>query len=726
MQPTPAIFHGRDRLVDNLVSTIVRGQTSKGSNIAIMGSGGMGKTSVALAVINHQRILQAFGNFRHWIPCDLRYTIPLLLDHFAGILSITATSGDLLGDIISNLQESNISRVILLDNFETLWDLTETKSESQAILSSLASIPCITILLTMRGTLRPSGVRWMLLPPIEPLSLDAARDTFMDISPYIDNGLDDLLRALDCVPLAINLVATVGQVGIMPSELLRKWETQRTPLLDVSPDRLNSVDISIRLSLNSPRMVSDPDALTLLAILASLPGGIRPENLEKVAPTIRNTTTAEITLLAAALAYRSSDGSLQILSPIRSYMLQYHPLDVAHRRALQIFYFQLSEGGRHDPGTQAFTAASQLLSMEESNIRSIIMNALDDQTSVHAIQSALNYSNYLYWHIATTDVLSKAIESIQSHASPELDLLLPHCLFRLGRLLFRLDEYHPAISVLKKAEARFRVLEDWRNVAECSLCIAYVYRLLGKYKLAVQSATTAQTYFATTGHLLNVSYALQELGRIYDEQDKHTEAMAAFAEAQAVCTDLGDRACLVQCHRCFGITFTSQGRYEEAIALLTEARNYYLEFGSRFHAETTLYNLGIVYCLQRNYDEADAALTEAHAGFKVLGNHASMAWCQYRLGELNRLRGHFEEAIGFFQRAVQRFEKIGKNHRVANCLAGQARVFAALGQVQGARQLFNDALRAMGNHECYDDFILTFKEDMRALGMLLPNYRFIS
>jgi tetratricopeptide (TPR) repeat protein len=708
MPPAPAVFYGRDELVRDIADTILKCHTANNSaNIAIVGSGGIGKTSAALAVIHQRSIVEAFGDARHWIPCDNRNTILLLLDHLARILSVTTTSGDLLGDIMSRLRQSNVPRIFLLDNLETLWDPIETKSECEAVLLLLSSLPHITVLVTMRGTMRPSGVRWTWFSPLGTLSLDAARKAAIATNPAcVDEKLDELLLELDCVPLAVILVVTVGQYGFLPSELLRRLKTERTRLLEVDyDDRLKSVDYSIHLSLISTPMIYHPGALQLICILARLPGGIKPQYLQKIAPAIQDVSASERTLLRTALAYRTSEGTLQMLSPIRSHILQHYPLDDAHKVALRAFYLRLSEDGGCDPGAEGFTAASQALFLEESNARSVIMNALEDEVDTDAIHGAIHYSNYLYWNVPSTEVLDKAIDAINAHPSPELNRLMPLCLLKLGRLLSRLDRYHEAIPTLKRAEERYQNIGDWQGVAECHLMLAYIYRLLGMFQSAQRSATMAQKWFNTAGNSLGVSRALQSRARVHAGQGQVMEANIDINEAQRICMTLGDRSCAHECLRIRGIICTKLGKYDEAIALFTETQTYYLALGSRFQAAISLQNLGIAYYLQGAYNQADAALTESYDSLKALGNRGAMAWGLYFLGELGRIRGNPEEAMAFFHRAMLEFEEMGNAHEIANCLAGQARVSAANGQLEKAQDLFRNALDVLENHERYGKFI---------------------
>ncbi|KAK7022529.1 hypothetical protein R3P38DRAFT_2961265 [Favolaschia claudopus] len=75
------------------------------------------------------------------------------------------------------------------------------------------------------------------------------------------------------MPLAVNLFAhLVDYEGI--TSVLNRWETERTSLLSVNTDRTSSLDLSIFISLSSPRVVSSPDTQKLLSILSILPDGL--------------------------------------------------------------------------------------------------------------------------------------------------------------------------------------------------------------------------------------------------------------------------------------------------------------------------------------------------------------------------------------------------------------------------------------------------------------------
>src|SRR6267143_6129960 len=71
----PEVFHGRDDLVKDIVQMLLHKETSR---ICILGPGGMGKTSVSLAVVESPLLQDRFPPCnRIWVPC-IEATSPTL------------------------------------------------------------------------------------------------------------------------------------------------------------------------------------------------------------------------------------------------------------------------------------------------------------------------------------------------------------------------------------------------------------------------------------------------------------------------------------------------------------------------------------------------------------------------------------------------------------------------------------------------------------------------
>ncbi|KAG8938629.1 hypothetical protein FRC03_007056, partial [Tulasnella sp. 419] len=332
MPAEPKIF-GRQEYIEKAITLLLFGATAR---LVILGPGGMGKTSIALKIVYDARVKKRYGQYRCWVPCEQATSIPLFIELLAKSLNLPpSSSSDRLSEIIIFLENSQIVYLLLLDNFETPWDIEGQQSDVADILSKLASTPSVSLLITMRGGQYPSSntIEWSTprLPSLTQLDLDAAEEAFLKISPDAadDPELRKLLQRLDCMPLAITLMARLSEAGESINDLLSQWSTERTRLLDQpGGDRRTSIEVSIKLSLRSRAVKGYPDATRLLSVLAMLPAGAALDRLPDMCPSTPNWKTALRILRGAALVYDSADKSrVQILSPIQSYILLHHPLE---------------------------------------------------------------------------------------------------------------------------------------------------------------------------------------------------------------------------------------------------------------------------------------------------------------------------------------------------------------------------------------------------------------
>jgi hypothetical protein len=360
----PEIFHGRDDLVDEIAQLLVKKETA---HVCLLGPGGMGKTSVSLAVVELPLIKDHFpGGNCVWVPCIEATSAALLLEILYIQLQVPGDRQVTLEKIISHLNASKQRSLILLDNFETPWNAPGigTQKQIEDILRQLAELSYVSIFITMRGTNPPcrNAIKWQSMD-IQPTDEATSFRIYHDNNPSSkgDPDVGRLLAVLGYMPFAVTLMAKLGMEGMSTAkELLDAWRRSGPDILSDKPEE--SMNRSISLSVESDLVKRNPNAITLLSILSLLPAGTTKENLRWWAPDSAIQTSmipsAIATLSKAALLVQNkrenSDSRVLFVVPVvQSFMQQHGRIEEKVRKQIQssCCEYVLDHACRYDDAT---------------------------------------------------------------------------------------------------------------------------------------------------------------------------------------------------------------------------------------------------------------------------------------------------------------------------------------------------------------------------------------
>jgi len=622
--------------------------------IALIGVGGIGKTSIVLTVLHNDHIKQRFGDNRWFIRCD---KFPASRTHFLRFLSNIIGAGienpEDLGPLRRHLSLKDM--LIVLDNAESILDPQgPSAQEIYTIVEELIQFSNICVCITSRISTIPPGCETLKIPT---LSMEAARNTFYRIYKHGEQSdrINNILEQLEFHPLSITLLATVAENNQWDTDrLTREWERQRTRVLYTQHSR--SLAATIEVSLASPMFRQlGADARGPLEVVAFFPQGVDEKNIEWLFPTISDGQNMFDKFCILSLTYRS-DGFITMLAPLRDHLCPKDPRSSSLLSTTKERYFtRLSVDVRAGfPGFEE----SRWITSEDVNVEHLLdVFTPVDASSKNAWDACASFMEHLYWHKCRLVTLGPKIVALpDSHPSKA------RCLWKLSGLFNSVGNRAERKRLLTYCLKLWREQGDDFQVALTLKDLSDANRAIGLSEEGVQQAKEASGIFEQLGLMANQADCLIRLASALHEDKQFDAAEEAASRAIDILPEKGEQLRVCEGHRILGIIYQSKDETKKAIHHFEVA----LEIASplNWHTEPFRINLAlaILFYQKGRFDDAHAPIQRAmsHAvDDPYLLARASwlQAWCWFNQHKP-------EEAKSQASRALDLFEKLGATSNV--------------------------------------------------------------
>ncbi|KAG6906031.1 hypothetical protein DXG01_016208 [Tephrocybe rancida] len=660
MPANTSIFHGRYSIVAKLAS-IITGPSPQ--HVCLLGPGGIGKTSTALAVMEHPDVRTYFTDQLVWVPCVKATSFSIFLDTLHTSLGIATKSVNPLNDILSHLKGLSVPIVLLLDNFETPWNVNE--SEVEGVLRKLRKSSHITLFITMRSSTPPcADLPWV---PINLQAVDAAaaRDIYVE---YQQNSRDDpalprLLALIGHMPLAIKLLARLSTVtGLSAEQLIEGYNKEGTRMLGQGPDAENNIDICMSLSVYSSRMKAHPNAFTLLCMLSMLPVGTSYQTLSRWWAKGMPNLAGMLDVLRSTSLVEATGTTFFVLPVIQRYIR--HPsrfLDWVRVCMIESACSFLKE---HRPSSCARSKSiMKSLSSESNNLEAVLLTATADPRIIR--YGLLRLARYQRHHQPRLDVIEHSLK-LANDIDDKIVQAGIH--YWHGQILSILGHRGRALHAYTQALPLYQFVSDRRSSVNCRLALARMMR-----------------------HIRMEPFAVQQ------------ENLVA---AQGDCDRIGDDRLSARCLVQRGALYAFYGRPVLALQMLLQAEPI-LALDSYRHSYCSR-KISQAYMSLEDYDSAHQWATSAFEEIANLGAATAYAAAASNLGRLYHRFDKYEEAIRSMRRCQEMYASLGRPlPSYYLFIMGLALVGAE--RTTDGRRVLDEALRMLPSEEGRSDYIICWQ-----------------
>ncbi|KDR85866.1 hypothetical protein GALMADRAFT_234981 [Galerina marginata CBS 339.88] len=690
----PEVFHGRDSLVDEIVQLLGKEETSR---VCILGPGGMGKTSVSLAVVESPLVQERFAHGNYvWVPCNGATSAALLLETMHIQLQVPGDKQVTLEKIISELNTSTNPRLLILDNFETPWNAPGgSQKQVEDILRTLAKLDHIAMLVTMRGNRPPcyNAIKWQS-KNIEPTDEESCLSIFHDINPSSQDDPDvgHLVGVLGHMPFAVTLMASLAEDGHSTAkELLDAWSESGPDLLSENPEQ--SMNRSISLSVDSDLVKRNPNAILLLSILSLLPAGTTKDNLRWWAPALKTSSilSATATLSKAGLLLenrqKDTDSPVLFVVPVVQSFMQHSRIEDELRNQIRLSCCRYVLDHAYHYGDAAFSIKSKALAAEDTNIQSILFGSSTRQRT-HLSDEVMEALIAFCWHRCDTKPsLEMATYAMTAAETYGVEHYIAEALWCLGDHCYQIGDYRSSYDHLQKAYWQLfnklspgdLKMQRLRGLCGIDLVRAEYALALGEYRdkdkliafaLDVEAKCANLSDDLIHGRsLISVGHALRLAGR-YQEALSYLDRAKAMLKGVAV----GNGPFLTTAYSTAAEVQYREGRVMDALATIEEAWKLAQTIEIPFLQAAVTRNLCVFLFRVDRDAEAWHYLKMYLTNSLHLGNQSELAIALHYMGYGYLRQGDYRNAHSAYEAATERYVSTGAAWGVGICKDNIARI----------------------------------------------------
>lgn len=209
---------------------------------------------------------------------------------------------------------------------------------------------------------------------------------------------------------------------------------------------------------------------------------------------------------------------------------------------------------------------------------------------------------------------------------------------------------------------------------------------------AKSSCEEAYNIFVAAGNRVGAADAMRLLADLLGAQGHYEQAIAAYSQALAVLTGLGEHEKTGAILNNMAINFANEGNLDRAEQLYREAKTHFDLAGDKAGALAAMVNTADVLYARGNLPGA-AKLYQETLDVTATIEHGDPGYSLYRMADLQLAEGNVQEAKRFAQEAIDSMRPVeGAYQYLSGAMVELGAAMEAEGDLSAARQQFEQAL----------------------------------
>ena len=652
---------GRDKELSEVIELIKTNRL-----VSIIGSGGMGKTRMALELCH--RLKTEFSGNLVFAPMASLTAAEDVIPSLANALGIKEAEGRNLTKGISTVI-GDTKALLVLDNLE------QVIAVAPQIADLISTCPNLKILTTSRTPLKIRGeyeyaLKPLLLPagqnlrPIDQLMEFPSISLFVDRARKVNSSFHltdenatevvQVCRRLDGLPLAVELAAARMRM-LSVKQLLQRLEHALDILTGGSKD-LPERHQTLRATIDwSHSLLTEPEK-KLFRRTAVFSGGCTLKAIEETCYE-ENAGLAfdelESLLDKGLVQHVGSSDRFLMLQTIKEYAIEKLGLDSETNkiRLRQAKYF-LGVAGQIRYGLENGDqlVAMQLGIVEEDNIQSVLDFLLSESaTNDEAVETGLTICGELwfFWHIRCKHMMARHYSNsfLDLPNCPTLSKGKCLCLLAVGLASSTLGKHEQSVKEHLASYEMAHRLQDKITMGSNMLSMFIAYLGLGKIPEASVCVAACIQHFKEAGNNFHIGFGHSASGIMHTIKGELDDAKKSYELALSIQTKVPDLEGGGLSQGGLALLSSIHGLYNESIELYRTALDSFATIGDRAEEARILEEMAWVFLKTKNSIEARRYFLDSILAYEDVGSVRGIGIALLGIAGVESAENHPAKAI---------------------------------------------------------------------------------